>query len=154
MTYSGENAYFSFAVPPESEDFDFGQRVTETKTLSGSVFDDYGNDTIGIQISGTTINEEKKLIYQGQNGMFIPNYLSGEKEIFALQKLISDWGKGDKIPSKRIYLYDLSKMSLLQLVTDTICVNLRRIKNTKLRYPLAFRVSAKIRQAGEVFFQT
>ncbi|MDR0486991.1 MAG: hypothetical protein LBG91_01955, partial [Treponema sp.] len=39
-------------------------------------------------------------------------------------------------------------------VFGTICVNLRRIKNTKLRYPLAFRVSAKIRQAGQVFFQT
>ncbi|MDR0456796.1 MAG: hypothetical protein LBH20_08965, partial [Treponema sp.] len=40
------------------------------------------------------------------------------------------------------------------VMAATICVNLRRIKNTKLRYPLAFRVSAKIRQAGEVFFQT
>jgi uncharacterized repeat protein (TIGR02543 family) len=112
---NGKNEYFSFAVPPESEDFDFGQRVTETKTLGGSVFDDYGNDTIGIQINGTTINEERKLIYRGQNGKFIPKYLSGEKEIFELQKLISDWGKGDKIPGKKIYLYDLSKMSLLQL---------------------------------------
>ncbi|GHV91999.1 hypothetical protein AGMMS50268_25020 [Spirochaetia bacterium] len=112
---TGKNEYFSFAVPPESEDFDFLQRVSETKTLGGSVFDEYGNDTIPIQISGTTINEEKKLIYRGKDGKFIPKYLTGEKEIFELQKLINDWGKGDKIPGKKIYLYDLSKMSLLQL---------------------------------------
>ena len=112
---SNKNEYFSFAVPPESEDFNFGQRVTETKTMGGSVFDDYGNDTISIQIKGTTVNEEMKLIYRGIDGKFIPKYLSGEKEIFELQKLINDWGKGDKIPGKRIYLYDLSKMSALQI---------------------------------------
>jgi len=111
----GKNEYFSFAVPPEMEDFDFPQRITETKTLGGSVFDDYGSDTISIQISGTTINEERKLIYRGKDGKFIPRYLSGEKEIFELQKLISKWGEGDKIPGKKIYLYDLSKMSLLQI---------------------------------------
>ncbi|GHT52840.1 hypothetical protein FACS1894106_2400 [Spirochaetia bacterium] len=115
-TNTGKNEYFSFAVPPESEDFDFPQRVTETKTIGGSVFDDYGNDTIPIQISGTTINEEKKLIYRGKDGKFVPKYLTGEKEIFELQKLINDWGKGNKIPGKKIYLYDLSKMSVLQMV--------------------------------------
>jgi hypothetical protein len=59
------NEYFSFAVPPESDEFEFGQRITETKTFGGSVFDDYGNDTIPIKISGTTINDEKNMIYRG-----------------------------------------------------------------------------------------
>jgi hypothetical protein len=57
-----KNEYFSFAVPPESEEFEFGQRIMETKTFGGSVFDDYGNDTIPIKISGTTINDEKNAL--------------------------------------------------------------------------------------------
>jgi uncharacterized repeat protein (TIGR02543 family) len=103
---------FTFAVPPESEEFDFGQRVTETKTFGGSVFDDYGNDTIKITLSGSTVNEEKKLIYKGLTKP--PKYLSGEKEIFHLQEILEEWGRIDKVPNKKVYLYDLSKMSLIQ----------------------------------------
>ena len=36
---------FTFSMPPKSEEFDFAQRVTETKTFGGSVIDKYGNDT-------------------------------------------------------------------------------------------------------------
>ena len=39
---------FTFSVPPESEELQFPQRVTETKTFGGSVFDDYGNDSYRI----------------------------------------------------------------------------------------------------------
>jgi hypothetical protein len=85
---------FTFSVPPESEDFAFPQRITETKTFGGSAFDDYGNDTISITLSG---------------------YLTGEKEIFHLQQILSDWGEIEKVPKKKVYLYDLSKMSLIQL---------------------------------------
>lgn len=68
---------FTFSIPPEGEDYDFSQRLTETKTFGGSVFDRYGNDTIKINLSGTTGNEDKKIIYRG----FIkpPLYLNGEK---------------------------------------------------------------------------
>jgi uncharacterized repeat protein (TIGR02543 family) len=104
---------FTFSVPPESEDFAFPQRITETKTFGGSAFDDYGNDTISITLSGTTINEEKKLIYKGFSKL--PKYLTGEKEIFHLQQILSDWGEIEKVPKKKVYLYDLSKMSLIQL---------------------------------------
>jgi len=104
---------FTFSVPPESEDFDFAQRVTETKTFGGSVFDDYGNDTIKINLSGSTVNEEKKIIYKGLTKF--PKYLTGEKEIFHLQKILEEWGEIEKIPSKKVYLYDLSKMSAIQM---------------------------------------
>jgi uncharacterized repeat protein (TIGR02543 family) len=120
-TKEGKNEYFSFAVPPESEEFEFGQRITETKTFGGSVFDDYGNDTIPIRISGTTINDEMKMLYRGgssREGLFKGQpriaYLTGEKEIFELQKLIHEWGNGDKIDGKEIYIYDLSKMNWIQ----------------------------------------
>jgi len=98
---------FTFSVPPESEDFDFAQRISETKTFGGSVFDDYGNDTIKITLSGTTINEELKLIYKGNAD---PKYLTGEKEIYHLQEILEEWGTIEKIPKKKVYLYDLSKM--------------------------------------------
>ena len=104
---------FTFSVAPESEDFDFPQRVTETKTFGGSVFDDYGNDTIKINLSGSTVNEEKKLIYKGLTKM--PQFLTGEKEIFHLQKILEEWGDIEKTPKKKVYLYDLSKMSLIQM---------------------------------------
>jgi len=128
----GSSEFFSFAVPPESEDFEFGQRVTEIKTIGGSVFDDYGNDTVQIQISGTTVNEERKLVLRGKN-IFLPKYLSGEKEIFELQKLIRDWGKGDKIPGKKIYLYDLSKMSALQMAAAAPSRNYWRVVIKKFK---------------------
>jgi uncharacterized repeat protein (TIGR02543 family) len=124
-TKGGEvkNEYFSFAVPPESEEFEFGQRITETKTFGGSAFDDYGNDTIPIKISGTTINDEKKMLYRGgssREGLFKGQpriaYLTGEKEIFELRKLISEWGNGNKINGKEIYIYDLSKMNWVQIL--------------------------------------
>jgi len=104
---------FTFSVPPESENFDFPQRVTETPTFGGVVFDDYGNDTVKIRLAGSTINEEKKLIYRGNAKP--PSYLTGEKEIFELQEIFEEWGKLENIPGKKVYLYDLSKMNLLQI---------------------------------------
>ncbi|MCL2174487.1 MAG: InlB B-repeat-containing protein [Treponema sp.] len=106
---------FTFAVPPESESFDFDQRVTETKTFGGSAFDDYGNDTIKITLSGSTVNEEKKLIYRG---LRIPKFLTGEKEIFHLRDVLKKYGEIERVPIKKVYLYDLSKMSTLQLIAN------------------------------------
>ena len=107
---------FTFAVAPESEDFDYSQRITETKTFGGSAFDDYGNDTIKITLSGTTINQEKKMIYKGLTKP--PKFLTGEQEIYHLQELIHDYGKTEKLAKKKVYLYDLSKMSLIQLLAN------------------------------------
>jgi uncharacterized repeat protein (TIGR02543 family) len=106
---------FTFSMPPESESLEFPQRITETPTLGGVVFDDYGNDTVKIRLAGSTINEERKLIYRGNKKL--PEYLTGEKEIFRLQELLNKWGNIDYeyFPSKKIYLYDLSKMNLLQI---------------------------------------
>jgi uncharacterized repeat protein (TIGR02543 family) len=124
---------FTFSVPPESEDFDFGQRILETKTFGGSAFDDYGSDSIKINISGSTVNEEKKLIYRGNKKL--PDYYTGEKEIFALQKLIDDWGQIEKLPNKKVYLYDLSKMSMIQIAAGSPVRNYWRvfIKSLKIK---------------------
>ena len=127
---------FTFSVPPESEEFGFAQRVTETKTFGGSVFDDYGNDTYKITINGTTINEEKKLVYKGSVGA--PLFLTGTKEIFELQRIIKDWAANkniSNITNKKVYLYDLSKMSVLQLATGVASRNYWRvfIKDLKIK---------------------
>ena len=112
-----ESEVFTFALPPESEDFDYSQRITETKTFGGAVFDDYGNDTFKITISGSTVNQEKKLIYRGTKAL--PEYLTGEKEIFKLRDLLYKGGKLVNLEDKKIYLYDLSKMSMLQIAAGS-----------------------------------
>ncbi len=103
---------FTFAVPPESEDFQFPQRVSETKTFSGSVFEDYGNDTYKIVLSGATINEEKKYIYKGSKEA--AQYLTGTEEIFSLQEIIKNWNADTSDAEKKVYLYDLSKTTIQQ----------------------------------------
>lgn len=136
---------FTFSVPPESEELQFPQRVTETKTFGGSVFDDYGNDSYRITLSGTTVNEEKKFIYKGTKKA--PQYLTGTKEIFELQKIIKNWSDGkvstgffrkkssDVGSNRKVYLYDLSKMSVLQLATGIASRNYWRvfIKDLKIK---------------------
>ncbi len=99
---------FTFSVPPESEEFTFSHRLSETKTYGGSVFDSYGNDTVKINLSGSTINEEKKLIYRGNRKL--PSYLTGEQEIWELQKLIKESQDIKNKGRMKVYLYDLSKM--------------------------------------------
>jgi uncharacterized repeat protein (TIGR02543 family) len=136
LEFIGENnqtKVFTFSVPPESEDFDFPQRVAKTKTFGGTAIDEYGNDSIKIVLSGTTVNEERKLIYRGNKEL--PDYMTGEKEIFELQKMLYEWGKREKLASKKVYLYDLSKMSSIQIATGTPVRNYWRviIDNLKIK---------------------
>ena len=154
---------FTFAIPPESEDFAFPQRLSETKTFGGSVFDDYGNDTYRITLSGTTVNEDKKLIYKGKKA---PQYLTGTQEIFELQKLIKKWNDGkkstgvfsgwavgflknlateDDATNRKVYLYDLSKMSLLQIAAGTASRNYWRvfIKELKIKRDKTNKIAYK-----------
>lgn len=130
---------FTFSVAPQSVEFDYPQRINETKTFGGSVFDDYGNDTYRITINGTTINEDKKFIYRGLKKP--PLYLSGSKELAELQKVIKNWADGkvkqgffrnnnklkEGLNKRKIYLYDLSKMNVLQIATGTATKNYWRV---------------------------
>lgn len=122
---------FTFSVPPESESLNFPQRVTETPTMGGVVIDDYGNDTVKIRLTGSTVNEARKLIYRGNKP---PEYLTGEKEIFRLKELFETWGDTDYeyFASKKIYLYDLSKMNLLQIGAGSPTRNYWRVVNKGL----------------------
>ena len=96
---------FTFSVPPESEDFSFPQRKSETKTFGGAVVADYGNDLVQINLSGSTINQELKLIYKSTLGY---DELTGEQEIFLLRDLLRDYGQRNKLQGKEIYLYSLN----------------------------------------------
>lgn len=95
---------FTFSVPPQNEEFVFSQRINETKTFGGSVFDDYGNDTVKISLSGTTINQSLKIIYQSSKGQ---KTLSGQDEIFYLRDLLKKYGDYNNLEGKEVYLYAL-----------------------------------------------
>lgn len=117
---------FTFSVPPEGEQFDFSQRVAETKTFGGSVFENYGNDTIRISLSGSTGNGEAKIIYRGMSKL--PKYLTGENEIWYLQKVIQEWcGEEVGNSERKVYLYDLSKMNALQILNGSPSHNWWRV---------------------------
>jgi len=124
-------AAFGFSIPPQNEDFSFPQRVSETKTFGGSVFEDYGNDTVKITLSGTTANEEFRVLYKGRFGIEI---VKGEDEIFGLQKIIKEYGKVDKLKDKKITLYCLNSKNHKYW---NVVINDLQIKRSKDK-PLAY----------------
>lgn len=96
---------FTFSVPPENEDFSFPQRKSETKTFGGGVVADYGNDFVQINLSGSTINQELKLIYKSRLGNA---EMTGEQEAFYLRDLLKKYGSREKLQGKEVYLYSLN----------------------------------------------
>lgn len=96
---------FTFSVPPESEEFAFPQRKGETKTFGGAVISDYGNDLVQINLSGSTINQELKLIYKSILGTA---EMTGEQEAFYLRDLLRKYGSRDNLQNKEVYLYSLN----------------------------------------------
>ena len=95
---------FTFSVPPENEEFSFPQRKSETKTFGGAVVADYGNDLVQINLSGSTINQELKLIYRSHLGT---SEMTGEQEIFYLRDLLKKYGSRENLQNKEVYLYSL-----------------------------------------------
>ncbi len=99
-------AAFTFSVPPEQEEFSFPQRKSETKTFGGGVVADYGNDFVQISLSGSTINQELKLIYKSPQGN--QQTMTGEEEIFCLRDMLRDYGKRGMLENKTVFLYALN----------------------------------------------
>ena len=98
---------FTFSVAPQSEEFRYPQRISETKTFGGSVIDDYGNDLVQITLSGSTINQELKYVFSDEK-QTTPHLMTGEEEIFYLKDCLADAGKFDKLDGKKVYLYSLA----------------------------------------------
>lgn len=96
----------SFSIPPQSEEFEYPQRINETKTFGGIVYDDYGNDSVKINLSGTTVNNEIRLIYTGTT-TGNSTEVNGEQEIDKITTLIRNYGKKDKLKNKSVYLYKI-----------------------------------------------
>jgi hypothetical protein len=105
---------FTFSVPPESEEITYPQRKSETKTFGGLHIDDYGLDAVKILLSGSTINQDLKKIYNPKvSGA--DRWMTGEQEIYYLRNLIHKYKTGDKRAKEtRIMLYDLSKMNYIK----------------------------------------
>lgn len=97
---------FAFSVPAQREEFQNPQRISETKTFGGIVYDDYGNDTGKITLSGTSINEEIKRIYCGEKKA--EKQLGGADEIHLLREKLKEYGKQEKLKGKTVYLYELN----------------------------------------------
>jgi uncharacterized membrane protein YgcG len=103
---------FTFSVPPESEEITYPQRKSETKTFGGLHVDDYGLDAVKISLSGSTINQDLKKIY---NPSGADKWMTGEQEIYYLRDLIHKYktreNRGKEI---KIMLYDLSKINYIK----------------------------------------
>jgi hypothetical protein len=102
---------FTFSVPPESEEITYSQRKSETKTFGGLHVDDYGMDAVKITLSGSTINQNLKKIYNPEGA---DKWMTGEQEIYYLRDLLVKHKTGVNLTlGSNIMLYDLSKMSYI-----------------------------------------
>lgn len=152
---------FTFSVPPQSEDYTIPLRLTETKTLAGAEFDNYGVDTKKISLSGSTINQQKKYIHRGLAGA--PRYLTGEEEITAIKNFIEKWNTVKEVKTgRKLFLYDLSKMSVIEASTGIATKNFwqveiinfkqKRAKNRPLAYDYTIEFSVVEANPGRVPF--
>lgn len=137
---------FTFSVPPQSEEFSYPQRIHETKTFGGSVIEDYGNDTIQISLSGTTINQQLRIIYRSK---FPIKYLTGEEEIFYLKEIFEKYGKYSKLTNKEVYLYSLEKNAVAATKSNTKSwriwlqeLNIKRSKDKPFAYDYTLKCLA------------
>jgi hypothetical protein len=102
---------FTFSIPPESEELNYTQRKSETKTFGGLHVDEYGIDAAKIVLSGSTVNQSLKMIYRGDKSS---KWLSGEEEIYYFRDLIKKYRSLDNMRKKskgKIIIYDLSKLN-------------------------------------------
>jgi hypothetical protein len=102
---------FTFSIPPKQEELVYPQRITKTNTFGGVHMDEYGNDAVKISLSGTTINQELRLIYTGKGS---EKWLTGEEEAYYLRDLIQKHRALERLVGKenenrKIIIYDLSK---------------------------------------------
>lgn len=123
----------AFSLPPQSEDFNFPQRIGETKTFGGVVIEDYGNDLSKITLQGTTANSEIRIIYKGNKGI---STLNGENEVFTIKNKIDEYGKQSKL-GKKVTLYSLDSSSTKNNKSFNVVINEFNIKRSK-ENPLAY----------------
>lgn len=122
-----------FSVPPQTESFKFPQRIYETKTFGGIVYDDYGNDSVKISLAGTTINNELRLIYKKNTTS--ASAVSGDEEIQYIKDLIRSYGKKNKLKNKTVYLYingDDTAQTFWQVLIEDF--DIKRSKDKPLSY--------------------
>ncbi len=133
---------FTFSLPPESEELSYTQRKAETKTFGGLHVDEYGIDAVKITLSGSTVNQEIKMIYRRPKDS---KWLTGEEEIFYFRDLIQKYRSLDTLTGpnsrdRKIMIYDLSKTYMNMGVSER-----NNIKN----YWQAFPGDFKIRRSSE-----
>lgn len=123
---------FCFSVPPESEEFTYTHRISQTKTFGGICVDHYGNEAVKISLSGSTINQEIKYIYRSS---LAAKKMTGEQEIYYLRDLLEKVGQNEKLEMR---LYDLSKA--VKLSVSTTENDYKYISNWWVVYLDSFRI--------------
>lgn len=133
---SGINsAFILFSLPPQQETFNMPQRVAETKTFAGSVFEDYGNDTVTISLSGTTANSEIRAFYSGKTEQTKKvEYITGEEEVERLRKTIAEYGERNKLENKTVRLYSFSDPGFKRYIGVINSFQIKRSKDSPLSY--------------------
>lgn len=127
--------FILFSLPPQNESFTFAQRVAETKTFGGSVFEDYGNDSVIIQLTGTTTNTERRIVYVGTTYTTkYQTFLTGEEEIAKIQNLIATYGKRKNLDRKQVRFYCLSNPGFKSFVGRINKFEIKRSKENPLSY--------------------
>lgn len=126
-----------FSLPPQTENYTYPQRISETKTFGGVVFEDYGNDSVKISITGTTVNNEMRLIYKKNTAT--ADAVTGDEEINYIRDLIRNYGKKNKLKNKTVYLYingEDSSNSFWQVLIQNF--EIKRSKDNPLSYNYQF----------------
>lgn len=136
---------YVFSLPPQSEDFQHPQRVAETKTFGGSVYEDYGNDTVNITLTGTTANNSLRLITKNN----VSRVMTGEEAVFDLQKTIESYGKFEKLDGKEVVLYsqDAKDCKYWRIVIKEF--NIKRSKDNPMAYTYTLSATGKPTAKGK-----
>lgn len=103
------SSVFKFSLAPQSVEISFPQRIFETKTFGGSVFENYGNDTITFNIQGTTANSLIRCYVCGGNSVNGTEiWGSGNDELFSFRNEVQRFNNIKELNSdKEIkFIYD------------------------------------------------
>lgn len=106
---SGElHRSFAFSLPPESVKIQVPQRVNVRKTFGGVFVDDYGIDSLPINLKGTTGNSQLKEVYFNSGTRYIDGKNEAAlivREILQYKYQLTDYEKFE------LRLFDLSSVA-------------------------------------------
>lgn len=125
---------YAFSLPPQSEEFSYSQRISQTKTFGGIVFDDYGNDVVNITLTGSTVNNRIRMIFTGNTLGSLSNTINnnGKKEIDDLIEILQEFGTQKNLKGKLVKLINLDNGDVWQVLINNYSI--KRSKERPMSY--------------------